>query len=116
MTASSTGGTRRVVLRNVRDAGGTRYLSATLGAHGLRIFGFDRGPGVARYWGSDAYEWQYSIAAEHLPGLVAVLVGGPSDDVLAALQRHYREQPGRGIEDVIGPGLVPASFSSRLGE
>ena len=84
---------RRPTRRARRE--GTRYLSATLNRDGLEIFGADRGPGVARFWGEDEYEWQYWIAAEDIPALVAALGGAPGDDVLALLQRQYRDHPVR---------------------
>jgi len=55
---------KRVVLRNTRDADGTRYLEASINAEGdLVIEGQDLGPGVEEIFGIREYEWAWTISS-----------------------------------------------------
>ena len=110
--------TTSVVLWQTRDAGGTRYLDATLTAEGeLVIAGQDLGPGVEQVFGEGLIEYEYAltVAAADVPALAAAL-GATGGDVLAALQATF----GRG--QVIGPAAlldehdIPYEFWSRVGD
>lgn len=109
---------RTVTLRQVRDEGGSRFLSASEEADGtIRIEGHDLGPGVAAVWGASLteYEWVWVIHHEDVAAMLAALGGGADDDPLDVLrdwfERHGRD-PGQAIKDA----RAPIHFWSRVGD
>jgi hypothetical protein len=104
---------RTVVLRDLRDEGGSRYLVASLEEHGaLRVSGRDDGPAVSRAWGPSitTYEWVYVVPAERVDNVVAALGGGRGDDVLSLLAT--RCQAGEDIEAALRSSEVAAEFAN----
>jgi hypothetical protein len=110
---------RRVVLRDTRDASGTRFLEARLDPDGaLRIEGQDLGPGVGEVFGAGLteYEWWWRLDAGHVPAAVVALGGQPADDPLATVARWFADSggtdPGSGLREA---GL-PIAFDCRIGD
>jgi len=78
---------KTVVLREERQGRDYRYLCAYLDAEGrLHIDGQDLGPGTAPVSSDGEYEWFQTIAAEHVPRVVALLDGHAGDDILEVLR------------------------------
>jgi hypothetical protein len=108
----------RVVLRDSRDEGGSRHLSAALRPDGgLLIDGQDLGPGVEGVFGAGntEYEWAWTVAADDVPAALAALGGEPGADPLAVLARwfgEHRTDPGSRLRDA----GVPVAFWSRVGD
>jgi hypothetical protein len=104
---------RRVVLRDLQDEGGSRYLVAALEHDGvIRVSGRDAGPAVARFWGSgiSTYEWVYVVAPDRTQDLVLALGGERGDDVLSLLAARCEQ--GEDIEAVLRSPEVGADFSN----
>ncbi len=79
---------KTVVLRNTRDAQGTRYLEASINAEGdLVIEGQDIGPGVEEFFGVSEYEWAWTISARDCDELLDAL--GAKSDLLSALGERF---------------------------
>ncbi len=84
------GESRTIVLQNMRDERGQRYLTAYVDAEGdLRIDGHDMGSGTAMVSGDGEYEWWSVYSADDLPAIVALLDGNPSDNVLDLLESRW---------------------------
>jgi hypothetical protein len=107
-----------VVLRDSRDEGGSRHLSAAIRPDGsLAIEGQDLGPGVEGVFGAGCteYEWTWTVAADDVPGVAAALGGEPGEDPLAAIARwfgEHRTDPGSRLREA----GVPVAFWSRVGD
>ena len=108
---------RSVTLRDVRDAGELRVLTASAHADGtLAIEGHDLGPGVGAVWGSGLteYEWGWTIGADDVAQAPAALGGMAGDDPLAVL-RAWFERHGRDPCQAIKDAGVPIDFWNRVG-
>ena len=109
----------RIVLRDLRDAGGVRHLGATRRPDGgIRIEGQDLGPGVERAFGPGLteYEWAWEIEADDVPAVIAALDGREGDDPLRLLAAwsaaHGDIDPGSHLREA----GVPVTFWSRIGD
>lgn len=79
---------KRVVLRDTRDAQGTRFLEASINSEGgLVIEGQDIGPGVEEIFGVSEYEWAWAISARDCNRLRVAL--GTKSDLLSALGERF---------------------------
>jgi hypothetical protein len=111
-------GATRVVLRDSREEGGLRHLSAAIRPDGsLVIEGQDLGPGVERVFGAGntEYEWTWTVAAPDVPAVTDALGGEPGEDPLAAVARwfgEHRTDPGSRLRDA----GVAVAFWSRIGD
>jgi hypothetical protein len=80
--------TSHVVLRDVKDADGSRLLQASLASGGdIVIEGRDYGAGVERVFGVREYEWAWTIPAASVEDLRHALPA--SGDVLSALRDRF---------------------------
>ena len=87
---------RRVILRDIRDGGGTRLETAQIEDDGtLRVTGHDTGPRVSEFFGAaiTSYEWVYVVAPGKVDALLRLLGG--------AEERRCARCPGR---------LLPATW------
>ena len=83
----------RVELRREVDGPDTRHLWASLDGRGdLVIEGHDLGPATAPVSDDGEYEWRRTIAARHIPAVIALLDGEPDEDVLRVLARWKGER------------------------
>ena len=112
-------GSTRVVLRALRDAGGTRSLEAARREDGgIVIEGQDLGPGVEGAFGAGLteYEWVWAIEPDAVPAVVEALGGHKGDDALALLRSwsvdHGGADPGSHLKDA----GVPIGFWNRIGD
>lgn len=114
-----------VVLRNVRDVHGTRFLDARLEPDGALVLeGQDLGDGVEEIFGEGLreYEWTWRVAPEDVPRLaarVAARLEAPADlGILPLLFLLYDPLSRGSVEEFIGPdgGRIPAAFWSRIGD
>ncbi|MBA2310259.1 MAG: hypothetical protein H0W01_13450 [Pseudonocardiales bacterium] len=111
---------KRVTLRSIRDADGSRHLDAHVTAEGdVVVEGQDLGPGVERAFGPGLteYEWTHTVRAADVPLLVEALGGAPGDDVLALMRRVCSGDGVVRLAALLAPdGPVPAEFWSRVGD
>jgi hypothetical protein len=114
-----------VVLRDIRDAHGTRFLEARLESDGtLVIEGQDLGDGVAEVFGEGLreYEWTWRVAPGDVPVLaerVATRLEAPADlGILPLLFLLYDPLSRGSLEEFVGPDRdrIPAAFWSRIGD
>jgi hypothetical protein len=106
---------KSVVLRNVRDAQGTRHLQATLTGEGdLVIEGQDLGDGVEQIFGVREYEWIWTIRARDLPSLLDAM--GGSSNVLATLRERFSGDNAAELKSFLDSHDVPHEVWSRMGD
>ena len=107
--------TRRVVLREVHDSGGSQFEEAVLEDDGtVRITGEDEGPKVSGFWGRSisSYDWVYVVSPDRVPHLIARLGGTPGSDVLDLLARYYGEDKAGQLGQLLRASPVNASFDN----
>lgn len=100
---------RRVILRDIRDGGGTRLETAQIEDDGtLRITGHDTGPRVTEFFGPaiTSYEWVYVVAPSKVDALLRLLGGAEGGDVLDALATYYQQHGGQLSELLRGPEIA----------
>jgi hypothetical protein len=100
---------RRVILRDIRDGGGTRLETAQIEDDGtLRISGHDTGSRVTEFFGTaiTSYEWVYIVAPAKVDALLRLLGGAEDDDVLDALATYYQQHGGQLSELLRGPEVA----------
>jgi hypothetical protein len=108
----------RVVLRDVRDERGTRYLAARRRDDGgVLIEGHDLGRGVEAFGpGFSEYEWSWVIGLDVVPAALAALGGQAGDDLLQLLRTwsidHGGVDPGSHLKN----SGVPVGFWSHVGD
>ena len=120
VTTSDGGGAGQlesIVLRELRDDGGLRHLSASQCPDGrIIIEGRDLGPGVERIFGALEYEWAWTIGPDAIAAAIEALDGRDGDDPLRVLAAwstvHGGMDPGSHLQ---GAG-VPIEFWSRMGD
>jgi len=108
-----------IVLRDTRDASGTRFLEARLDADGtLRIEGQDLGPGVSAVFGPDLteYEWWWRLPAGDVPWAVAALGGEPGDAPLPVIHRWFEANGGSDPGSALRNAGLPIEFDNRIGD
>jgi hypothetical protein len=112
-------GLEQVVLRDLRDAGGRRFLEARRREDGgIVIEGQDLGPGVESAFGAGLteYEWAWAIEPHAVPATIEALGGHEGDDALRLLAawsgEHGGEDPGSHLREA----GVPIGFWSRVGD
>jgi hypothetical protein len=107
--------TRKVVLRNVKNHLGTRYLDASLTPEGdLVIAGQDLGKGVEQAFGCQEYEWAWTIRAPDIAALLQAM--GTTTDVLSALKERFSGEKAAGIGSFLEAHAIPHDFWSRIGD
>jgi hypothetical protein len=106
---------KRVVLRNVEDAQGTRHLQASLKREGdLVIEGQDLGAGVKSALGVYEYEWAWTIRAADVSLLLDAL--GATSDLLSALRERFSGDRGADLGDFLESHDIPYETWSRMGD
>ena len=100
---------RRVILRDIRDGGGTRLETAQIEDDGtLRISGHDTGSRVTEFFGTaiTSYEWVYVIAPARVDTLLRLLGGAEGADVLDALATYHQQHGGQLSELMRSPEIA----------
>lgn len=109
----------KVILRDLRDSGGSRYLEATRHTDGgIQILGQDLGSGVEEIYGAGLteYEWSWDIEAAAVPAAIAALDGLEGDDPLYLLAAWTTQHGGIDPGSHLKKSGVPAKFWSRIGD
>jgi hypothetical protein len=105
----------QVVLRDIRDDGGTRWLAASITDDGdVLVEGCDRGAAVERLFGSREYEWSWTIPSAHLARLRDALSCG--DDVLEGLQASFSGDAAAGLKAFLEHHAIAHEVWSRTGD
>jgi hypothetical protein len=108
-----------VVLRQSRDARGSRYLEASRHEDGgIQILGQDLGPGVEEIFGAGLreYEWSWDIEATVVPAVIAALDGREGDDPLYVLAAWTVAHSGVDPGSYLQKASVRINFWSRIGD
>ncbi len=107
--------TTHVILRQVKDADGSRLLEASLTIEGnVLITGSDFGDGVERLFGVREYEWAWTIPAVAVPTLLHAL--GAADNVLSALEARFSGDNAALLGSFLETHEIPTDRWSRLGD
>jgi hypothetical protein len=107
--------TSHVVLRNVKDADGSRLLQASLTSEGdVVIEGRDFGDGVERVFGVREYEWAWTIPAASVDDLLSALPA--SGDVLSALRGRFSGENAAELGAFLESHGIATDRWSRLGD
>ena len=107
--------TTHVVLRQVKDADGSRLLEASVTANGdVLIEGHDFGDGVERVFGVREYEWAWTIPSASIPSLLHAL--GATDNVLFALKEQFSGDNATLLSSFLEANEIPTERWSRLGD
>lgn len=103
-----------VTLRNVREPGNVRTLTATLIHDGaLRIEGMDYGDAVEEYFGERVYEWKWTISPPHVQKLAEALAS--SDDILIALAARFQGEAAADLHAFLDAHQITYEPWSRTG-
>ena len=107
---------RNVTLRAEHDGPDSRYLTASLDAHGaLVIEGQDLGPGTSIVSSDGEYEWSRTILPEHIPKLLVVLNAPADANILAVLKKHWTGDKSYELEGRIRDSDIPSKLSTWSG-
>lgn len=107
--------TTHVVLRQVKDADGSRLLEASVTANGdVLIAGCDFGEGVERVFGVREYEWAWTIPSASLPSVLHAL--GATGNVLIALKERFSGDKATLLGPFLEANEIPTERWSRLGD
>ena len=108
--------TSHVILRDVKDADGSRLLQASLTSGGdIVIEGRDYGAGVERIYGYREYEWVWTIPAASVGDLLRVLPA-PAGDVLAAFRDRFSGENAAELGAFLEAHGIATDRWSRLGD
>jgi hypothetical protein len=107
--------TSHVILRDVKDADGSRLLQASLTPGGdIVIEGWDFGAGVERVFGVREYEWAWTIPAASVGALLRALQA--SGDVLSALEDRFSGENAAELGTFLESHGIATERWSRLGD
>jgi hypothetical protein len=111
-------GSTRVVMRELRDERGTRYLGARRREDGsIIIEGHDLGRGVEVLGpGLSEYEWVWTIAPDAVPSAIEALGGKEGDDPLKLLLGWSTDHGGTDPGTHLREAGVTIAFWSHLGD
>ena len=107
--------TSHVVLRDVKDADGSRLLQASLTPGGdIVIEGWDFGAGVERVFGVREYEWVWTILAASVEALLRALQA--TGDALSALRDRFSGENASELGAFLESHGIATERWSRLGD
>ena len=105
-----------VVLLDEWLDGESRHVTAKLTEDGnLVILGQDIGPSVERIFGSDEYEYSYTIPAAYIAAFFELLGARQVTDILGAID-HFGRRRYSDISDAleVAKAIMPIGFWSRF--
>ena len=103
-----------VVLRDMRDAGDSRRLTASIQPGGcLVIEGQDLGQRVEEIFGAREYEWTWTVRTEGCERLRAAL---GKTDLLGALAERFSGEKAADLKAFLDSSDVPFEQWSRVGD
>lgn len=98
---------REVVLRNSTQGRDHRSLVVRYTDDGgIDFEGFDAGPSVTAAWGSSSYEWHWTVAANDVPRVRALLAVPEGVDLLD----HIAENCGADLPDRLQAAGIRLAF------
>ena len=107
---------RSVILRQSRDALGSRFFGAMLSDDGaLTIEGQDLGDGVEQFFGvgNREYEWVWTMTSNDVAQLRAAL---EAEDVLVALAERFSNDAAAELPTFLASHGIPYESWSRVGD
>jgi len=108
--------TRRLgVLRQMRDAKGTRDLGVRLEQGAVVIEGRDYGDGVEAHFGpgNREYEWVWTVLASEVPKLRKAL---GSEDPIAGLAARFSDEKAADLKSFLDEAGIRLEAWSRVGD
>jgi hypothetical protein len=107
--------TRKVVLRDEKTKGDSRYLSAEIKDSGNLVFeGHDYGTGVENTFGCSEYEWFWTIKSEDIE-LLQKAIGGKSN-ILKSLQKNFSCDKAASLHEFMELNNIPFEKWNRVGD
>ena len=107
--------TSHVILRDVKDADGSRLLQASLPSGGdIIIEGRDYGASVERVFGYREYEWVWTIPAASVEALLNALLA--TGDVLSSLRDRFSGENAAEIGAFLESHGIATDRWSRVGD
>lgn len=103
----------RKTLVSERDERGTRHVEVSLEGGSIVIRGQDIGKSVEDFWGSDEYEWAWTIDLRHEPELRKLLMILPDQQVLDGIVEHFSGDDYFALSQLLGTAPFPTNFWSR---
>jgi hypothetical protein len=106
-----------ITLRSERRADGSRLsLWAYLDSAGrLHLDGQELGPVTRSVSGDGEYEYFKMIAREDIPRLIALLGGGPGEDILGLLAGNWSGDRSYQLEDILRDGPIEVELGTWSG-
>jgi hypothetical protein len=104
-----------LVLIDEHNADGTRWRAVKLTEGGeLLVVGQDLGPGVARFFGCQEYEFRRTLTAADVVRLRILLRASDDDDLLAAIGQSFVDTSR--LEEFLIENGIPGSLWNRIGD
>jgi len=104
-----------VVLRDERNPGDSRHLSAEIKQNGdLVIAGQDIGSGVEGIFGSSEYEWFLTIKSENRQKLADAF--DEQGHILDLLQKNFSHEKAADLDGFLKKNDIAFEFWSRVGD
>ena len=102
----------RKTLVSERDERGTRHVEVSLEDHSLVIRGQDTGKSVEDFWGSDEYEWAWTIDRNHEPALRKLLMILPDEQLIEAIVERFSGDDYFALSQLLSDAPFPTNFWS----
>lgn len=95
-----------------RDERGTRHVDVSLEGQSIVIRGHDIGKSVEDFWGSDEYEWAWTIDLAHESELRRLLMMLPDEHVLDAIVDRFSGDDYFALSQLLAEAPFPTNFWS----
>lgn len=102
----------RKTLVSERDERGTRHVEVSLEGHSLVVRGQDIGKSVEDFWGSDEYEWAWTIDLVHEPALRKLLMILPDEPLIEAIVERFSGDDYVALSQFLSDAPFPTNFWS----
>ncbi len=102
----------RKTLVSERDERGTRHVDASLEDRSIVIRGQDIGKSVEDFWGSDEYEWAWTIDLAHESELRKLLMILPDEHVLDVIVDRFSGDDYFTLSQLLANAPFPTNFWS----
>lgn len=110
----------KVILREQRDQGDYRYLSAQLTTNGDLVFeGQDLGPSVHKAFGCSEYEWCWTIKAEDVFSLANALdldLHSNTETILTKIKSRFGNENAGDVQEFLIKHNILFETWSRMGD
>ena len=102
----------RKTLVSERDERGSRHVDVSLESRSIVIRGQDIGKSVEDFWGSDEYEWAWTIDLAHEAELRKLLMILPDEQVFDAIVKHFSGDDYFALSQLLADAPFPTNFWS----